>query len=87
MGALHAGHMSLIAAAKRDHGRGVATVFVNPTQFGDPKDLETYPRTEAADLAMLEAAAIANAVFNACGARVRELPITPDKVLAALGRV
>ena len=33
------------------------------------------------------AAAIANAVFNACGARVRELPITPDKVLAALGRV
>jgi len=56
MGALHAGHMSLIAAAKRDHGRVVATVFVNPTQFGDPKDLETYPRTEAADLAMLEAA-------------------------------
>ncbi|WP_341211271.1 pantoate--beta-alanine ligase [uncultured Limimaricola sp.] len=56
MGALHAGHMSLIAAARRDHGRVVATIFVNPTQFGDPKDLETYPRTEEADLAMLEAA-------------------------------
>ena len=56
MGALHVGHMSLIAAARRDHGRVVATIFVNPTQFGDPKDLETYPRTEEADLAMLEAA-------------------------------
>ncbi|MGR3591854.1 MAG: pantoate--beta-alanine ligase [Limimaricola soesokkakensis] len=56
MGALHAGHMSLIEAARRDHGRVVATIFVNPTQFGDPKDLETYPRTEEADLAMLEAA-------------------------------
>ncbi|EYD70714.1 pantoate--beta-alanine ligase [Limimaricola hongkongensis] len=56
MGALHDGHMSLIAAAKRDHARVVATIFVNPTQFGDPADLDNYPRTEAADLAMLEAA-------------------------------
>ncbi|PHP28628.1 pantoate--beta-alanine ligase [Limimaricola cinnabarinus] len=56
MGALHEGHMSLVAAAKRGHDRVVATIFVNPTQFGDPKDLETYPRTESADLAMLEAA-------------------------------
>ncbi len=56
MGALHQGHISLIAAARRDNDRVVATIFVNPTQFGDPKDLETYPRTEAADLEMLEAA-------------------------------
>lgn len=56
MGALHAGHMALIAAARRDHPRVVATIFVNPTQFGNARDLETYPRTEAADLALLKAA-------------------------------
>ena len=62
MGALHAGHMALVAAAVRDHGAVVATIFVNPTQFGNPADLETYPRTEDADLAMLKAAGVA-AVF------------------------
>ena len=56
MGALHAGHMALIAAARRDCGRVVATIFVNPTQFGNPKDLLTYPRSEKSDLAMLRAA-------------------------------
>lgn len=56
MGALHAGHMALIAAAKADHPRVVATIFVNPTQFGNPADLALYPRTEAADLALLKAA-------------------------------
>ncbi len=56
MGALHAGHMALIAAAKADHPRVVATIFVNPTQFGSPADLALYPRTEAADLALLKAA-------------------------------
>lgn len=56
MGALHAGHMALIAAAKADHPRVVATIFVNPTQFGNPRDLALYPRTETADLALLKAA-------------------------------
>ena len=56
MGALHAGHMALIAAAKRDHPRVVATIFVNPTQFGNARDLELYPRTEATDLTMLKVA-------------------------------
>lgn len=58
MGALHAGHMALVAAARSAHTRVVATIFVNPTQFGDPKDLDTYPRTEDADLAMLRDAGV-----------------------------
>ena len=62
MGALHAGHMSLVAEARGVHDRVVATIFVNPTQFGNPADLESYPRTEANDLSMLEAAGV-DAVF------------------------
>lgn len=56
MGALHGGHMRLVAEARSAHDRVVATIFVNPSQFGDPKDLASYPRTEAADIDMLEAA-------------------------------
>ncbi|MGR3484527.1 MAG: pantoate--beta-alanine ligase [Paracoccaceae bacterium] len=58
MGALHAGHMALIAAAKAAHPHVVATIFVNPTQFGDPADLAAYPRSEATDLAMLRDAGV-----------------------------
>lgn len=58
MGALHAGHISLVAAAKARHARVVATIFVNPTQFGDASDLDKYPRNEAADLAMFAAAGV-----------------------------
>lgn len=59
MGALHAGHMSLVAAAGRENDRVVATIFVNPTQFGEASDLDAYPRTEAEDCAKLQAAGIA----------------------------
>ncbi len=62
MGALHAGHMALVQAAKDAHDHVVATIFVNPTQFGNPADLANYPRTEQADLDMLERAGVA-AVF------------------------
>jgi pantoate--beta-alanine ligase len=54
MGALHAGHMSLIARARRENERVAVSIFVNPTQYDDPADLERYPRPFAADLAACE---------------------------------
>lgn len=53
MGALHAGHLSLVKRAKEECGTVVVSVFVNPTQFNDPKDLENYPRDEKRDLELL----------------------------------
>jgi pantoate--beta-alanine ligase len=56
MGALHQGHLSLIKQAQQTSTEVVCSIFVNPTQFNDPKDLEKYPRPIAADIAMLEQA-------------------------------
>jgi len=53
MGALHDGHLSLMHRAKRDCDVAVATIFVNPTQFGPNDDLTKYPRTLDSDLAAL----------------------------------
>ncbi|MEL7013749.1 MAG: pantoate--beta-alanine ligase [Pseudomonadota bacterium] len=49
MGALHDGHLSLVAAAKERCARVIVTIFVNPKQFNNPSDLEQYPRTEQED--------------------------------------
>lgn len=49
MGAFHAGHVALFHAARKECGPVVASLFVNPTQFGDPGDLASYPRDETRD--------------------------------------
>jgi pantoate--beta-alanine ligase len=56
MGALHEGHGSLVAAARERCASVATTIFVNPLQFGQARDLETYPKTLDADLELLEAA-------------------------------
>lgn len=56
MGALHAGHLALVHAAKTECARAVASIFVNPKQFGPTEDFARYPRDEARDLALLDEA-------------------------------
>ena len=58
MGALHAGHLSLIQRARKENDIVFVSVFVNPTQFNNPDDLKTYPRTEEADCRLLTDAGV-----------------------------
>ncbi len=62
MGALHAGHRSLMERARAECAATVASVFVNPTQFNDPEDCRSYPKTWETDLAMAREAGM-DAVF------------------------
>lgn len=63
MGNLHVGHLSLAGLARSEADRVVATIFVNPTQFGAGEDFEAYPRTLDEDLAMLSVTGTVDAVF------------------------
>ena len=83
MGALHAGHVSLIERARQECDFVVVSVFVNPTQFNNPDDLRTYPRTIDADCAKLEAAGVDVAFVPT----VEEIYPEPDTRLFDLGPV
>jgi pantoate--beta-alanine ligase len=83
MGALHAGHVSLIERARSENDVVVVSVFVNPTQFNNPEDLRTYPRTEEADCAKLSAANVDYAFIPS----VQEIYPTPDNRQFDLGPV
>src|SRR5690606_1743047 len=59
MGALHEGHLALVRRARSDNDAVIVTIFVNPAQFNDPKDLATYPKTLECDLALLRDSGVA----------------------------
>ena len=65
MGALHAGHLSLVERAVKENDVVIVSVFVNPTQFNNPQDLATYPRTEEADCRLLAKAGVSVAFVPA----------------------
>ncbi|KIC47866.1 pantoate--beta-alanine ligase [Tateyamaria sp. ANG-S1] len=69
MGALHDGHLSLVARAKEMSDRVIVTIFVNPKQFNNPEDLANYPRTEHEDARKLERFAV-DAIYVPDGAQM-----------------
>lgn len=83
MGALHAGHISLIDRARNENDIVVVSVFVNPTQFNNPEDLRTYPRTEEADCEKMANAGVDYAFIPS----VEEVYPEPDTRVFDLGPV
>ncbi len=83
MGALHKGHLSLVERARAENDVVAVSVFVNPTQFNNPDDLRTYPRTEQADCDLLEKAGVDYAFIPT----VEEIYPEPDTRVFDLGPV
>lgn len=83
MGALHAGHLSLMERARRECDVVVVSVFVNPTQFNDKQDLKNYPRTPEADAELVAGAGVDYVLFPS----VEEIYPEPDTRVFDFGEV
>jgi pantoate--beta-alanine ligase len=92
MGALHRGHASLVERARKENEIVVVSIFVNPTQFNDPTDLDRYPRTLKTDLALLETLGVdevlapAAADLYPAGYRFRLEPVDGTPIMEAAYR-
>jgi len=89
MGALHCGHASLIERCRRENDIVVVTIFVNPTQFNDPNDLQHYPRTLERDMDLLRTLHVDHVIappaseLYPCGYRLRVEPAGPGVMESA----
>lgn len=83
MGALHAGHLSLVGNSVKENDTTVVSIFVNPTQFNDKADLEKYPRTLDADCELLNK----NKVDIVFAPSVEEIYPEPDTRIFDFGRI
>jgi pantoate--beta-alanine ligase len=88
MGALHRGHASLVERCRAENDVVAVSIFVNPTQFNDPQDLDRYPRTLDADLALLESLGVDEVLappaadFYPHGYRYRVEPVAAQRALS-----
>ena len=90
MGALHRGHAALVERCRRENEVVVVSIFVNPTQFNDPRDLDRYPRTMTEDLALLERLGVDH-LLAPCAAEMypngHGIRLDPDESLRVLEAV
>ena len=92
MGALHRGHASLIERCRTENETAVVSIFVNPSQFNDPKDLERYPQTLESDLALLKELSVDDVIVPAAnemyphGYRIRVQPDERFRIMEGLFR-
>ncbi len=85
MGALHAGHRSLVARAAAECDHVAVTVFVNPLQFGDPDDIEHYPRTLPADLDLCRGDGVTSVLAPSVAEMYPDWPALPATTVSVTG--